>query len=145
MAAWNAGSEREGLEMKLSLSWIVGLGAECKGGRTKDASWGDIELHLREVCETSGSVTLEIVDFNGFELLSLQVVADDGMYAMTLGEDNGEDYIVRSYLRGSNSGAVVDILGDAVDASGVCTDFEVVVDIFRQFFEEGRVSRSLMA
>nr|WP_139273377.1 hypothetical protein [Pseudomonas frederiksbergensis] len=77
--------------------------------------------------------------------MSLQVVADDGMYAMTLGEDNGEDYIVRSYLRGSNSGAVVDILGDAVDASGVCTDFEVVVDIFRQFFEEGRVSRSLMA
>ncbi|GID07698.1 MULTISPECIES: DUF6911 family protein [Pseudomonas] len=131
--------------MRFSLSWIVGFGSECKGGRAKEPSWSDIELHLREVCETSGSVTLEVVNLNGFELLSLQVVAGDGMYAMTLGEDNGEDYIVRSYLGGGNSGKMVDILGDAVDASGVCTDFEIVVNVFRQFFEEGRVSRSLMA
>jgi hypothetical protein len=131
--------------MKFSLSWIVGFGSECKGDRAIEPSWSDIELHLREVCETSGSVTLEVVNLKGFELLSLQVVAGDGMYAMTLGEDNGEDYIVRSYLGGGNSGTVVNILGDAVDASGVCTDFEIVVDIFRQFFEEGRVSRSLMA
>ncbi|MEE5061971.1 hypothetical protein V2J93_24575 [Pseudomonas alliivorans] len=131
--------------MKFSLSWIVGFGSECQGGRAKEPLWSDIELRLREVCGTSGSVTLEAVSFNGFELLNLQVIADDGKYAMTLGEDNGEDYIVRSYIGGENSGQTVFILGDAVDASGVCTDFEIVVDIFRRFFEGGQVSFNLMA
>ncbi len=131
--------------MKLSLSWIVGCGAECQGGRTKDPSWGDVESHLREVCEVSGSVTLEAVNLNGFELLSLQVVADHGMFAMTLGEDDGEDYTVRSYLGTGDAGKAVDFLGDAVDASAVCTDFETVVDIFRGFFEKGCVPQNLMA
>ncbi|WP_442963485.1 DUF6911 family protein [Pseudomonas sp. 3JA] len=131
--------------MRFSLSWAVGFGSECQGSSAKEPSWSDIELHLREVCDASGSVTLELTGFNGFELLSLQVVADGGAYAMTLGEDNGEDYIVRSYLGGGSAGKVVYILGDAVDASGVCLDSEVVVDVFRQFFEVGRVSRSLMA
>lgn len=131
--------------MKFSLSWVVGFGSECQGGRIKEPSWSDVELHLKEVCEVAGSVTLETENFNGFELLSLQVAAEHGVFAMTLGEDNGEDYIVRSYLGAGNSGRVVDVLGDAVDASAVCTDFEIVIDIFRGFFEEGRVSRSLMA
>lgn len=131
--------------MKFSLSWVVGFGSECHGGRAKEPSWSNIELHLREVCEVSGSVTLEAVNLNGFELLSLQVVADDGVFAMTLGEDNGEDYIVRSYLGDGDSGKVVDILGDAIDASAVCTNFETVVDIFRMLFEKGCVPRNLMA
>jgi hypothetical protein len=64
---------------------------------------------------------------------------------VTLGEDDGEDYIVRSYFGGGEAGKLVDILGDAIDASAVCTDVEIVVDIFRAFFSEGRVSRTLMA
>lgn len=131
--------------MTFSLSWVVGFGSECQGGKAKDPSWSDIEFHLGEVCKVSGSVTLEAVNLNGFELLSLQVFADHGMFAMTLGEDNGKDYIVRSYLGGEGSGRVVDILGDAVDAASVCTNFEIVIDVFRGFFEKGSVSWSLMA
>ncbi|MBJ7548478.1 hypothetical protein JHC42_16705 [Pseudomonas sp. OA3] len=93
----------------------------------------------------SGSVTLETMSFSGFELLSLQVIADNGIFVMTLGEDDGEDYTVRHYSGGGEAGTKVDVLGDAVDASAICTDFQVVVDIFSEFFEKGSVSRGLMA
>ncbi|WP_156458540.1 DUF6911 family protein [Ectopseudomonas composti] len=131
--------------MKFSLSWVVGFGSECQGGRTQDPSWSDVESRLREVCKMSGSVTLETMSSSDFELLSLQVIADNGVFVMTLGEDDGEDYSVRHYFGDGEAGTKVDVLGDAVDASAVCTDFQVVVDIFSGFFEKGHVLRSLMA
>ncbi|MDX9678149.1 hypothetical protein NQ186_13335 [Pseudomonas zeae] len=130
--------------MKRSLSWTVGFGRTCEGGTQRDPSWNDVVAHLEESCRNLGSVTLDIEELAGFELLTLQVVADTGKYALTVGVDDGDDYDVKVFCGDKNRGGIMHIQGDAVAGSAICSNFEIVVEIFKQFFDSGRVSPALM-
>ena len=91
-----------------------------------------------------GSVTLDIEEIAGFELLTLQVVAETGKYALTLSVDDGDDYDVKVCCGDKNRGGIMHIQGDAVAGSAICSNFEIVVEIFKQLFDSGRVSSALM-
>jgi hypothetical protein len=113
------------------------------GGTQRDPSWNDVVAHLDESCRYLGSVTLDIEEIAGFELLTLQVVAETGKYALTLGVDDGDDYDVKLFCGDKNRGGIVHIQDDAVAGSAICSNFELSWR-FKQLFDSGRVSSALM-
>ncbi len=130
--------------MRRSLSWVVGFGRSCEGGMLRDPSWSDVLTHLKKSCHGAGSVTMDVDELAGFELLTLQVVADAGKYVLTLGEDDGNDYDVRMFPGDGSSGKKICIQGELVESSMVFSDFERIVEIFKQLFDSGQVTRNLM-
>lgn len=75
---------------------------------------------------------------------TLQVLADQGLSVLTLGEDTGEDYVVRTFTSGLAAGQQLKVLGNTWDPRLICENFDVVVQVFREFFETGNVSRELL-
>lgn len=76
--------------------------------------------------------------------MTLQVVAERNKYALTLGVDDGDDNDVEVFCGDKNRGGIIHIQGDAVAGSAICSNFEIVVEIFNQLFDSGRVSPALM-
>lgn len=130
--------------MRRSLSWVVGFGRSCEGGMLRDPLWSDVSTHLEKSCREAGSVTMDVDELAGFELLTLQVIADAGKYVLTLGVDDGNEYDVRVFSGNENVLKKLHVQGELVDSSMVCLDFEIVVEVFRQLFDSGQVSRDLM-
>jgi hypothetical protein len=124
-----------------SLSWIFGFGAQAKGGRNKLPSWDDILSCLEKIRDNKGSVTLDVVTEMGVGSQSLQVLSDSGRYVVSLEEDDGVDYFVRSYRNAKLQGMKVEVLGDIWDGVFVCNDFYTVKSIFEEFFLTGDVSK----
>ncbi|HEY0288389.1 MAG TPA: hypothetical protein VGC62_15470 [Pseudomonas sp.] len=60
---------------------------------------------------------------------------------MTLLEDMGEDTNVREYDNPTASAEMVEILGDNWDTRQLTEDFDLVVMLFKEFFETGDISR----
>ncbi|MGY2442401.1 DUF6911 family protein [Pseudomonas sp. SDO52101_S400] len=130
--------------MRRSLSWVVGFGRSCKGGMLRDPLWSDVLTYLEKSCRDAGSVTMDVDELAGFELLTLQVIADAGKYVLTLGVDDGNEYDVRVFSGNENVLKKLHVQGELVDSSMVCLDSEIVVEVFRQLFDSGQVSRDLM-
>ncbi|ALB41515.1 hypothetical protein AA650_14510 [Anabaena sp. WA102] len=128
----------------ISLSWTIGFGKSCRGGNRQNVILDDILEILTEITEKSGTVTLYLI--NGSELgpQSLQVQTEKGYFVLSLGENDEEDYIVRTYTNLSSDLQQVIILGNLWDSKLVCTEFDVVIKIFQEFFEVGDVSRDLL-
>jgi hypothetical protein len=124
------------------LSWTIGVGIGCQGGRCKNPTWPDIEAKLEQVRTQGGTVTIDVVNAEEARPQSLQLRSERGNHLLTLGEI-GEDYEVRT-MTNANDGARVDILGDLWDCKQVSSNFSVVKRAFREFFENGDVSRDLL-
>lgn len=127
-----------------SLSWVFGFGLQAKGGRKKLPSWEEIFSCLKEVKGCKGSVTLDLLTDTDIGPQSLQVLSDNCKYVISLGEDNGTEYFVRSYTNISLAGIELEVLGDVWDGVLVCTDFNDVEKIFKQFFLAGDVDKKLL-
>ena len=128
-----------------TLSWVFGAGDQASGGNKTLPAWQDIEFYLDEVKRRNGSLTLNVVDGPDVGPQLLQVFSDNGKYVLSLGEDDGEDYIVRSYLNPELKGSEYEVLGNTWGGELVCLDFSVVNDAFEEFFLTGNVSRSLLS
>jgi hypothetical protein len=128
-----------------TLSWVVGVGDQAKGGNKKLPAWQDVEFHLDEIEKEGGSLTLNVVDGPDVGPQLLQVFSDNGRYVLSLGEDDGENYIVRSYFNSGLKGSEYEILGNNWSGELVCLNFSVVKDAFEEFFLTGNVSRSLLS
>ncbi len=129
---------------KLSLSWSIGVGADCRGGNKKYPEWSEIEVHLNEIEATSGSVTITVVDGPEIGPQTLQVFSDRGSYLLMLGEDNGDDWDVRTLTNLHAPLGPIEILGYYWDPKMVCSDFNIVRRAFKEFFDKGDVSRDLL-
>lgn len=82
---------------------------------------------------------------NEIGAISLQVLSDKNQYLLTLGEDNGSEYIVRSYFNKLAKGEMIDILGDNWDARHLIYDYDIVINAFKSFYITGDVSRDLLS
>ena len=129
----------------LSMSWTLGYGQNCRGGNKKGVSWADIEKTLLEVQEHSGTVTLDVVDGAAIGPQSLQVEKEGNFSILSLGEYDGEDYNVRSFTNDSTEEQPIEILGNLWDARMVCSEFNLVIKIFKELFETGNVSQKLLS
>lgn len=127
------------------LSWTIGARGHVRGGRKDKATWADVEPILGEVLERSGTVTVDLTADPELGSGNLQVRTEDGLSIITLGVDNGEDYVVRSYSGGKRSSGNVEILGDYWPSESICSDFKVVVGAFKEFLENGDVSKEVLS
>lgn len=129
---------------RYSLSWVFGVGKQAVGGNKKPATWLDISSSLDEVNRANGSVTLGLINGPDIGPQSLQVISDNDKYVLSLGEDDGADYFIRSYRNTALQGQQYEVLGDMWDGLLVCLDFDIVKSVFEEFFLTGNVSKKLL-
>ena len=60
------------------------------------------------------------------------------------GEDDGVDYIVRSYRNLKLQGIPFEVFGDVWDGVLICDEFSILKNIFEEFFLIGDVSKELL-
>lgn len=76
---------------------------------------------------------------------TLQILADEGKYVLSLGENNGIDYIVRSYWNPELKDSEHKILGNIWNGEQLCLDFSIVKEALEEFFIRGDVSLKLLS
>lgn len=131
--------------MKFSLSWIVKIGGSIEGGKKVDPAWEDVVLWLDRVCAFSGSVTLDVTQVPKVGLQTLQLISEKGNHVLTLGEDDGEEYNVRTYTNPFATMRFLDVQGENWSDSMICTEVDFVKKVFDEFFLSGDVSRELLS
>ena len=127
------------------VSWVLGPATGFQSARLDNPTWDDVAEALGDVQEYDGVVTLDKLGAPKIGPKSLQVRTEDGYSVLTLGEDTEGDYIVRAFSNANAHTAMVEILGDSWDLRLVCTDFDLVIQAFREFYDSGDVSRQLLS
>lgn len=126
--------------MNFKMSWTL----YGNGGNQQVSSWDGILNQLEQLQEKEGSLTLDIligID-NGAE--TLQVRTESGYYLITLGEIFEDEYQVRTYWDTSKPDTEIMILGDRWPERQLIKNFDLVVRIFKEFFDTGNVSTDLL-
>lgn len=129
---------------KYSLSWVIGMGDQTRGGHNNFPGWRDIENYINKIKNEGGSLTLSVVDGTDIGPQLLQVLSDNGKYILSLGVDDGLDYVMRSYSNQALKGTEYEILGDLWSGELVCLDLSIVKEAFSAFFLTGDVSLKLL-
>ncbi|MGE2624755.1 DUF6911 family protein, partial [Escherichia coli] len=74
----------------------------------------------------------------------LQVRAENGFYVIMLGEIFEDEYRVRTYWASSNepndTATEMSILGDHWPKRQLIKNFDLVINIFKEFFDTGTIS-----
>ena len=122
------------------MSWTL----EKNGGNQLVSNWNDILNQLEKLKGREGSLTLDILACTESEVEMLQVRAESGYYLVTLGEIVDGEYQVRTHWDHSKSDTKVVILGDCWPEQQIIKKFDLVVRIFREFFDTGNVSKELL-
>lgn len=130
---------------KYYLSWVLGVGDQANGGNNKIPAWQDVECYLAKVKEGKGSLSLSVVGGPEIGPQLLQVFSDEGKYVLSLGEDDGADYVVRSYSNPELKNIEYEILGDIWCGELICLDFSIVREAFEEFFLTGDVSLEILS
>jgi len=127
-----------------SFSWVIGFGEGAQGGSTDDVQLKNVMETIDLILRDSGSLTVDLVGGDEVGPESLHVEAEGGKSVISLGENTGEDYVVRTYTNESACGGEVFILGNKWDPKLVCEDSNVVKAIVKEFLSTGNVSSSLL-
>jgi hypothetical protein len=128
---------------QLSLSWGLDVGPNCRGGNQRDPQWTDIAPLLESLKSRSGTVGLDILNAETGPQ-TLQVASEHGMYLLTLGEINQDGYNVRDYTNPRASAGQTMIHEYLWSSQMLCWDFDIVMQVFKQFFDTGDVSRDIL-
>lgn len=133
-------------------------------GKGENPTWQEIEDALRKVGDGPGAVSIDVLDQSkggevtyingkryrslGEPVNSLQLHAEKGYFMLMLGEPVDGEWCVRTYHKPgrdlASAGTKMAILGNYWSVNELCRDLDVVVRIFREFFETGDVSEQLM-
>ena len=125
------------------LSWCIVYPSGPVGGNKHISDVSEIDEWLNLVHKYGGSVTLN--KSLGVVYKSLQTRVENGMYVITLGSDNGDEYVVRDYFNPNATPGWIDILGDEWGSKSICRDAKVVDSIFHVFFDTFDVDNSLLS
>lgn len=126
--------------MEFSLSWVI----DGKGGNTRSFNFLDVDKYLTLLSDSSGSVTLERLD-NDIGPTCLQVLGENGLYLLTLDDDDGEEVIVRSYDNKCVRYEMIQILGDNWDSRLLLDNALLLKKAFKEFYETGDISQKLLS
>jgi len=128
-----------------SLSWVIGSGEQAKGGNEDNIHIDQVISILDLIFDQSGSLTLDLIDAPATGPQNLSVEFENGLSVLSLGEEDDDDYFVRTYTSNLNESKKVIILGNEWDARLVCDDKEIVKKIFIEFFSTKNVSKKLLS
>lgn len=126
--------------MNLSLKWTL----NSQGGKKKSPSWEEVKECLSKLKGNAGTLTLDILDGGNIGPDMLQVRAQNDNYILTLGEETDDDYKVRFYWDSSLPNEKTLLLGDYWPERQIIKDFDLVVRIFKEFFDTGNVSVDIL-
>lgn len=126
--------------MKLSLKWTL----NGQGGKKDFPTWEEVEEYLSNLNGKAGTLTLDIFDNTNIGPDMLQVRAENGNYLLNLGEETDDDYKVRFYWNTSLPNEKLLILGDYWSERQLLKDFDLVVRVFKEFFDTGNVSAEIL-
>ena len=131
----------------ISLSWVVGQGEDSNGGSKDRPSVDKIMEYLERILKNSGSITLDIIDGPEIGPQSLQVEAEGGNAVISLGEDDGDEYIVRTYTNklATDTDEDVTVLGNLWDSKLICEDADELRGIVKEFVATGTVSQDKLS
>lgn len=122
---------------KLLLSWSVSQ----KGGTKKSNYRDDIVNLLDNLRLSSDCVTVDKLDDKNYLISEIQVRMEKDFYLVTFLNENDEIMSITDLTQPDEK---VLILGDYWPASQLTKDFELVVRIFKEFFDTGNVSTDLL-
>jgi hypothetical protein len=122
---------------KLLLSWCISQ----KGGSQYFPYWEDIYGLLNKLKLSYGSVSIDRLDHENYLISEIQVKMENGFYLVTL---LNEDDDVLSLSDPIQSDKKIFILGDSWSISQTTQDFDLVIRIFKEFFETGDVSKEIL-
>ncbi|WBG91745.1 hypothetical protein N5580_04100 [Pantoea piersonii] len=122
---------------KLFLSWSIAQ----KGGSRKSNCWDDIANLLDDLRLSNGSVTVDRLDDENYLITEIQVRMEKDFYLVTFMNEDDE---VMSIIDLTQPDEKILILGDYWPAGQLTKDFDLVVRIFREFFDTGNVSKNLL-
>ncbi|AIU88623.1 DUF6911 family protein [Pectobacterium odoriferum] len=112
--------------------------------RVRRPEWDDIKELLLKLKGKAGSTRLSILPDPEIGPSHLNVSTDNGFYLCTLLEYTKDDSDVRSYWDMSVSDKKILIYGDYWPERQLTKDFDLVVRIFKEFFDTGNVSTELL-
>ncbi|MEL5338804.1 hypothetical protein PTR55_02205 [Serratia nevei] len=116
-----------------------------KYARNESTLWPDVLDFLNILKNSSGSVNIRIINAPEVGPERLSVEAENGFYLVTLLEYDESGSDVRSiWDQTSSSGENVMILGNYWPKRQLTKDFDLVVRIFKEFFDTGNVSMDLL-
>jgi len=117
-----------------------------KGSQIKP-SWGDIEYLLKKLKHLNGSVSLSVIDGEDVGVDFLEVRADKQHFLVTMLENTqDDDEEVRTlFFKEKQNLAQIKILGDYYDPTMITGELDLVVKIFKEFFENGNVSYDILS
>jgi hypothetical protein len=131
--------------MKFRVSGTIFINGVSTGGNRDVQDWTEVMPHLINLHETSGTLRLSLIDAPEPGPISMQVRSENKTHLVTLFEDTGDDTNVRAYDNPTAIAEMVDIVGDYWDARMLTNDFDLVVMMFKEFFETGDVSREWLS
>lgn len=122
---------------KLRLSWSI----LQKGGSKESHCWDEVSSLLNNLRSFSGCVTLDKLDDEDYLISEIQVRMEKGFYLVTFLNENDEVMTLSELTQPDEK---ILILGDYWSARQVTKDFDLVVRIFKEFFDTGNVSTDLL-
>ncbi|MBC3944836.1 DUF6911 family protein [Erwinia persicina] len=126
--------------MKFKMGWTLNE----YGGNQQVSTWNDILNQLVQLQGREGTLTLDALSTVGNGVEMLQVRTENDYYLMTLGEILEDEYQVRTYWNPLGPDDEIMILGDHWPLRQITKDFDLVVKIFKEFFDTGNVSTDLL-
>ena len=113
--------------------------------RNEFPSWSDVLGFLNVLKKNSGCVNIMIINSPDIGPERLSVEAENGFYLVSLLEYDESGGDVRSmWDKTSSSGRNVIIRGNYWPERQLTKDFDLVVKIFKEFFNTGNVSTDLL-
>lgn len=112
--------------------------------RIRRPDWDDIEELLLKVKGKEGTVRLTVLPDPDVGPAKLDVSTENGFYLLTLLEYSESDSDVRSYWDMSKADNKVMLIGNYWPERQLTKDFDLVIRIFKEFFDTGNVSTDLL-
>jgi hypothetical protein len=130
---------------KFSLSWSIKVDGQRDRGALKVAQWPEVKAVLQRLQPHAGSVSVYVVEGPEVGPQKMLLFADNSKYVVVLSELVGDDYRMRSFQDPrASKGEEVNILGQGWNAGQISTDYDDVIEAFRQLITGGSVSRELL-
>ncbi|RLM10082.1 hypothetical protein BIY27_14985 [Gibbsiella quercinecans] len=126
--------------MNVFLKWTL----NSQGGKKNSPTWEEVKEYLSKLKDKAGTLTLNNLDGGNIGPDMLQVRAENGNYMLTLGEETDDDYKVRFYWDPSLPNEKLLLLGDYWSERQLIKDFDIVVRVFKEFFDTGNVSADIL-
>lgn len=126
--------------MRFRLRWALYKDQDPESGTRDDAHWEDVESVLTQTESRPGSVILSRLDAPEIGQQRIEVFGEDHKYLITVVVVGQEDTGVLSYTSTDYKKGQTVILGNYWDNRLLCQDYSVVIQLFREFFQRGRVS-----